>query len=111
MQAAVDTSSLISKLQVANIHHLSHEYHLQMQDLSRMHLYNPSATVLYMQSTRHTALTDAFDTLWKRDIREFLRPLRVYLDGVMDVGQDAGGVAQELLQLCWIEALGPDLGE
>lgn len=111
MEAAVDASNLISKLQAADTQHLSHEYHSQMQDLGRLHLHDAFSTVLCIQGSRHTALTDAFDALWKRDVRELLRPLRVYLDGVVDVGQDAGGVAQEFLQLCWVQAMDPDLGK
>jgi len=111
MEAAVDDSNLVSKLQAADVQHLSHEYHLQMQDLGCLQLHDASLTVLHIQGTRHSALTDGFDALWRRDVRELLRPLRVCFDGVLDVGQDAGGVAQEFLQLCWVQAMDPDLGK
>jgi len=111
MQNAVDASNLVDKLLAADVQYLSPEHNIQRQDLMRLRLQNVSSAILYIQGSRYTALTDAFDALWKRDFRDLLRPLRVSLDGVEDIGQDAGGVAQEFLQLCFVQAMDPDLGK
>lgn len=111
MQDVIDDTNLVSKLLATEVSHLSHDYYHETQDLRYLQLRNAPLTVFYIEGHRNTALTNAFNALWRRDVHDLLRPLRVFLDGVVDIGQDAGGVAQEFLQLCWVQAVNPDLGE
>ncbi len=61
---------------------------------------------------RVEVLKDTFNSIWRREERELLRPLKVRLgqdDG--DEGMDSGGVQQEFFRLAMAEALNPDYGK
>lgn len=60
---------------------------------------------------RTEVLKDTFNSIWRREEREILRPLKVRLgqnDG--DEGMDSGGVQQEFFRLAIAEAVNPDYG-
>lgn len=57
-------------------------------------------------------LEDAFQMLWRREVRELARPLKVKLGEGQggEEGFDIGGVQQEFVRLAMAEALKPDYG-
>ncbi|KAG9246632.1 HECT-domain-containing protein-like protein [Calycina marina] len=72
---------------------------------------------LVLRIRRDNILADAFDSLWHREKRELLKPLkvRIHENGVDGHGhnleaQDDGGVQQEFFRLAMAEALNPDSG-
>ncbi|TPX10258.1 uncharacterized protein E0L32_001455 [Thyridium curvatum] len=97
MGAIISPGSLI-----INPHHKS-----VLQDL----LKTASAKYLILDIGRKTVLRDTFDQLWRREEREFLRPLKVHLgEDAGEEGFDSGGVQQEFFRLAIAEALNPDYG-
>ena len=66
---------------------------------------------LVLEARRSNVLTDAFNSIWRREERELRRPLKVRLgEGGGDEGLDHGGVQQEFFGLAMAEALNPDYG-
>jgi hypothetical protein len=60
---------------------------------------------------RTHVLQDTFNSIWRREERELMRPLKVRLgedDG--EQGMDIGGVQQEFFRLAIAEALDPAYG-
>lgn len=57
--------------------------------------------------SRARLLDDAFDQLWKRNIRHLLLPLRVRMADVGEIGADMGGVAQEFFGMVAREMFDP----
>ena len=66
-------------------------------------------TTLILEIRRDSILKDAMNQLWRRDLSELRRPLRVQL-GIDEgeVGFDQGGVQQEFFRLAMAEAFNPD---
>jgi hypothetical protein len=65
-----------------------------------------------LEIRRTDVLKDTFNSIWRREERELLRPLKVRLgqdDG--DEGMDSGGVQQEFFRLAVAEAVNPDYGK
>lgn len=60
---------------------------------------------------RTSVLVDTFNSIWRREERELMRPLKIRLgeDGGEE-GLDSGGVQQEFFRLAIAEALDPDYG-
>ncbi|KAI5459294.1 HECT-domain-containing protein [Mariannaea sp. PMI_226] len=97
MSAIVDPGSLIT-----NPHHK-----MVLQDLLR----TASSKYLILQISRDHVVRDAFDQLWRREMRELLRPLKVHLgEDVGEEGFDSGGVQQEFFRLAIAECLDPKYG-
>lgn len=72
------------------------------------------ATARYMILTvrRNYVLQDTFNSMWRREERELLRPLKIHLGEVEgEVGIDMGGIQQEFFRLAIAEAMNPDYGE
>ena len=67
---------------------------------------------LVLKIRRTHILIDAFDSIWRRERRELMRPLKIRLfeEGTSDQAQDDGGVQQEFFRLAIAEALNPDSG-
>lgn len=66
---------------------------------------------LALDIRRNYILQDTFDSIWRREERELMRPLKVRLG--MEAGEeglDSGGVQQEFFRLAIAEALNPDYG-
>lgn len=103
MERAIDATSLVHKL-------LPTAINVEVRHLVENHLFPALSARFGIQASRFRALDDVCDALWKRDVSQLMLPLHVKLNGVQDIGQDAGGVAQEFLQLCWIQAMDEDLG-
>ena len=66
---------------------------------------------LVLEIRRTNVLIDTFNSLWRREERELMRPLRLRLgeDGGEE-GMDAGGVQQEYFGLAIAEALDANYG-
>ena len=66
---------------------------------------------LVLKIRRTHVLQDAFDSIWRREERELMRPLKIRLgEDHGEMGQDNGGVQQEFFGLVMAEALNPDNG-
>ena len=68
-------------------------------------------TILVLDIRRDNILTDAMNQLWRRDLNELRRPLKVQLG--IDEGEqgvDQGGIQQEFFRLAIAEAFDPDYG-
>ncbi|TQS38112.1 hypothetical protein Golomagni_01389 [Golovinomyces magnicellulatus] len=66
---------------------------------------------MVMEIRRTHVLLDTFNSIWRREERELMRPLKLRLgqeEG--EEGSDSGGVQQEYLRLAIAEALNPDYG-
>lgn len=64
-----------------------------------------------LEIRRDRVLQDAFDQLWRREVRELLRPFKVKLgEDLGEEGVDLGGVQQEFFRLAIAEALDPKYG-
>lgn len=64
-----------------------------------------------LEIRREHLLRDAIEQLWRRDMREVLKPLKVRMG--MDEGEegiDHGGVQQEFFRLAIAEVMSPDYG-
>ncbi|KAK3939097.1 ubiquitin-protein ligase E3A [Diplogelasinospora grovesii] len=78
-----------------------------LQDL----LHTSSSKYLILDVRRTSVIHDAFDQLWRREEREYLRPLKVHLGELEgEEGFDSGGVQLEFFRLAMAEALNPDYG-
>lgn len=66
---------------------------------------------MVLEIRRHSVLVDTFNSIWRREERELMRPLKLRLgeDGGEE-GLDSGGVQQEFFRLAIAEALDPDYG-
>lgn len=65
-----------------------------------------------LEIRRDKVLQDAFDQLWRRELRELLRPFKVRLgESLGEEGFDLGGVQQEFFRLAIAEALDPNYGK
>ena len=89
--------------------------HLMPDRGRQIRIYNrlDIATAKYMvlEIRRDNVLQDTFNSIWRREEREFMRPLKIRLgqdDG--EEGLDFGGVQQEFFRLAIAEALNPDYG-
>lgn len=70
-----------------------------------------TAKFMMLDIRRTHVLQDAFNSIWRREERELMRPLKVRLgeeDG--EQGMDIGGVQQEFFRLAIAEALNPAYG-
>ncbi|KAG0645728.1 Oncogenic -associated E6-AP [Hyphodiscus hymeniophilus] len=66
---------------------------------------------IVLEIRRNNVLLDTFNSIWRREERELMRPLKIRLgeDGGEE-GLDSGGVQQEFFRLAIAEALNPDYG-
>jgi len=89
------------------------DYQFQVTALrERFDLSNvPRAYVFGFKVRKASMLTNVLDAIWSASAGEIVLPLRIEIDEPAGIGQDLGGIAQEVLQLCWEEALKPDYGE
>jgi hypothetical protein len=70
-----------------------------------------TAKFMMLEIRRTHVLQDTFNSIWRREERELMRPLKVRLgedDG--EQGMDIGGVQQEFFRLAIAEALDPAYG-
>lgn len=79
----------------------------------RLHsrLKTAAAKFMMLEIRRTHVLEDTFNSIWRREERELMRPLKVRLgedDG--EQGMDIGGVQQEFFRLAIAEALNPAYG-
>ncbi|KHJ32343.1 putative hect-domain-containing protein [Erysiphe necator] len=66
---------------------------------------------MVMEIRRTHVLLDTFNSIWRREERELMRPLKLRLgEEGGEEGSDSGGVQQEYLRLAIAEALDPDYG-
>lgn len=71
----------------------------------------PLSKFLVLEVRRDNILLDTFNSLWRREKRELVRPLKVRLgEGAGEEGFDLGGVQQEFFRLAIAEALDPKYG-
>jgi len=70
-----------------------------------------NSTSLVLEIRRSHVLLDAFNSIWRREEREMLRPIKLRLgEDSGEEGMDLGGVQQEFFGLAMAEALDPDYG-
>ncbi|POS84703.1 hypothetical protein EPUL_004650 [Erysiphe pulchra] len=66
---------------------------------------------MVMEIRRTHVLLDSFNSIWRREERELMRPLKLRLgEEGGEEGSDSGGVQQEYIRLAIAEALDPDYG-
>jgi hypothetical protein len=75
-------------------------------------LQTATAKFLVLEIRRGSVLKDTFNSIWRREERELLRPLKIHLgEENGEEGLDYGGVQQEFLRMAIAEALNPDYGK
>ncbi|KAI1004645.1 hypothetical protein K3495_g3569 [Podosphaera aphanis] len=92
-----------------------HENSLMVDRYSREKLQERLRTAttkfMVMEIRRTHVLLDTFNSIWRREKRELMRPLKLRLgEESGEEGSDSGGVQQEYLRLAISEALNPDYG-
>lgn len=66
---------------------------------------------MVLEIRRTHVLVDTFNSVWRREERELMRPLKIRLgEEGGEEGLDSGGVQQEFFRLAIAEALNPDYG-
>lgn len=66
---------------------------------------------IVLEIRRNNVLLDTFNSIWRREERELMRPLKIRLgEEGGEEGMDSGGVQQEFFRLAIAEALNPDYG-
>ncbi|KAE8445104.1 hypothetical protein EG329_013706 [Mollisiaceae sp. DMI_Dod_QoI] len=66
---------------------------------------------MVLEIRRTNVLVDTFNSIWRREERELMRPLKIRLgEEGGEEGLDSGGVQQEFFRLAIAEALDPDYG-
>lgn len=71
-----------------------------------------NALFLVLEIRRTDVLLDTFNSIWRREERELMRPLKVHLgEEEGEEGLDMGGVQIEFFRLAIADALNPDYGK
>ena len=91
------------------------ESNLMTDDIRRQRLSDRLSTAtskfLVLEIRRNNVLLDTFNSIWRREERELIRPLKIRLgEESGEEGLDSGGVQQEFFRLAIAEALNPDYG-
>lgn len=109
-ETAQATNRLIYHTISENTGSLMPEKHRRDRLYERLRTAASRFTVL--QIRRDHVLLDTFNSIWRREERELMRPLKIRLgeDGGEE-GLDSGGVQQEFFRLAIAEALDPDYGK
>jgi len=94
---------------------ISSEGNLMTNENRRLSLYDrlttATAKFMVLEISRENVLLDTFNSIWRREERELMRPLKVRLgEETGEEGSDSGGVQQEFFRLAIAEALNPDYG-
>lgn len=104
-----------AKSESARINSIMHDHCLIIGEHTRERLQERLRTAtskfMVMEIRRSHVLLDTFNSIWRREERELMRPLKIRLgeeDG--EEGSDSGGVQQEYLRLAIAEALNPNYG-
>lgn len=70
-----------------------------------------TARFMVLEISRDNVLQDTFNSIWRREERELMRPLKIRLgEEGGEEGLDSGGVQQEFFRLAIAEALDPKYG-
>jgi len=81
------------------------------RDILQQRLRTAHSKFMLLRIRRDNVLLDTFNSLWRREERELMRPLKVRLgEHAGEEGDDYGGVQQEFFRLAIAEALDPDYG-
>ncbi|EPQ64712.1 Bgt-4252 [Blumeria graminis f. sp. tritici] len=104
-----------AKAELIRMNYAMHENTLMTNNLTRDKLQERlrTATTKFMvlEVRRTHVLLDTFNSIWRREERELMRPLKLRLgEEGGEEGSDSGGVQQEFLRLAIAEALDPDYG-
>ncbi|KAM3082504.1 hypothetical protein ACMFMF_002164 [Clarireedia jacksonii] len=88
---------------------------LMTDEAQRYRLYDRMSTAtsrfLVLSIRRDHVLLDTFNSIWRREERELMRPLKIRLGEEQgEEGFDLGGIQQEFFRLAIAEALNPDYG-
>lgn len=114
MREAIDESLLNTKMLHRGFKDLRDPQGRQMppqvSSLQRGRLAPAMTITLQIQVRRDHLLSDFYDELWRRQKRDLLRPLRIRLVSEWEIGNDQGGVSQEVLRLAIAEVLQPSHG-
>ena len=91
------------------------ENNLMTDSDRRMRLYERLSTAtarfMVLEISRDNVLQDTFNSIWRREERELMRPLKIRLgEEGGEEGLDSGGVQQEFFRLAIAEALNPKYG-
>lgn len=91
------------------------ENNLMTDQARRMRLYDRLSTAtarfMVLEISRDNVLQDTFNSIWRREERELMRPLKIRLgEEGGEEGLDSGGVQQEFFRLAIAEALNPKYG-
>ena len=125
-------STLISYFRAINYSRMNQAFEAskQMQQLIRRHadrslvtpahsyfklydrLFTATAGYFVLDIRRTHLLEDTFNSIWRREERELLRPLKIRLgEDAGEQGLDSGGVQQEFFRLAMADALNPKYGK
>lgn len=106
-EKANQTHALIHRQAHRTLYTTAH-FHMRLYD----RLFMATTSFLVLEIRRSHVLEDTFNSLWRRQEREILRPLKVRLgEDAGEEGLDSGGVQQEFFRLAVAEALDPDYGK
>lgn len=91
------------------------ENNLMTDQDRRMRLFERLSTAtarfMVLEISRDNVLQDTFNSIWRREERELMRPLKIRLgEEGGEEGLDSGGVQQEFFRLAIAEALNPKYG-
>ena len=83
----------------------------QRRDRLYDRLQTATSKFMVLEIRRKNVLLDTFNSIWRREERELMRPLKIRLgEEGGEEGLDSGGVQQEFFRLAIAEALNPDYG-
>ncbi|KAG9233198.1 HECT-domain-containing protein-like protein [Amylocarpus encephaloides] len=97
------------------MHSTISENSLMTDQSARLRLFERLRTAtskfLVLEIGRQGVLVDTFNSIWRKEERELMRPLKVRLgEDAGEEGMDSGGVQQEFFRLAIAEALDPNYG-
>lgn len=102
------TSGLMSTAMAGNHNLMANK---QRWDRLVEQLRTGTSTFLILEIRRTNVLVDTFNSIWRREERELMRPLKLRLgEEGGEEGLDSGGVQQEFFGLAMAEALDQNYG-
>ncbi|RPB13526.1 hypothetical protein P167DRAFT_604803 [Morchella conica CCBAS932] len=123
--------AIVTYFRAVNLYHMSKAFDKSMTMVRLTHqmsvgntILNPSLEIqnlmrkmrvalnmyLLVEVNRETVLEDALNQIFRRELRELQRPLKVRFSNSGEEGVDHGGVQQEFFIISMREALRPDYG-
>jgi hypothetical protein len=111
MNESYETAKAANNLVYSTIAENSLMTDRQRRDRLYDRLQTATSKFMVLEIRRKNVLLDTFNSIWRREERELMRPLKIRLgEEGGEEGLDSGGVQQEFFRLAIAEALNPDYG-